>query len=69
MNSLIEEVLDGSFNLLLINLCRKVVPISKGFKIIQSGVIDREYNLEMKKLREAMERLAGNNIQDDAIDI
>ena len=46
-----------------------VQAISESFKIIQSGVIDRENKIEMKKLREAMERLAGNNIQDDAIDI
>ena len=43
--------------------------ISESFKIIQSGVIDRENKIEMKKLREAMERLSGERIQDDFIDV
>ena len=42
---------------------------SESFKIIQSGVIDRENKIEMKKLREAMERLSGDRIQDDFIDV
>ena len=43
--------------------------ISESFKIIQSGVVDRENKIEMKKLREAMERLSGDRIQDDFIDV
>ena len=46
-----------------------VQAISESFKIIQSGVIDRENKIEMKKLREAMERLSGDRIQDDFIDV
>ena len=30
---------------------------------------DRENKIEMKKLREAMERLSGDRIQDDFIDV
>ena len=46
-----------------------VQAISESFKIIQSGVVDRENKIEMKKLREAMERLSGDRIQDDFIDV
>ena len=46
-----------------------VQAISESFKIIQSGVIDRENKIEMRKLREAMERLSGDRIQDDFIDV
>ena len=48
---------------------KAVQAISESFKIIQSGVIDRENKIEMKKLREAMERLSGERIQDDFIDV
>tara|TARA_Y100000991_G_scaffold142023_1_gene107100 strand:+ start:213 stop:338 length:126 start_codon:yes stop_codon:yes gene_type:complete len=33
----------------------------------QETWVDRENKIEMKKLREVMERLAGDNIQDDPI--
>ena len=33
----------------------------------QETWVDRENKIEIKKLREVIERLAGNNIQDDAI--
>ena len=46
-----------------------VQAISECFKIIQSGIVDRENKIEMRKLREAMERLSGNRIQDDYIDV
>ena len=36
-----------------------VQAISESFKIIQSGVIDRENKIEMKKLRESMESIEG----------
>ena len=36
-----------------------VSAISEAFKILQSGIIDRENKSELKKLREAMERLEG----------
>lgn len=36
-----------------------VSAIQTAFSILQSGVIDRENKLELKKLREAMERLEG----------
>jgi len=36
-----------------------VQAISESFKIIQSGVIDRENKSELKKLRELMERMEG----------
>ena len=32
-------------------------------------LIDSENKIEMKKLREAMERLSGDRIQDDFIDV
>ena len=41
---------------------KAVQSISESFKIIQSGVIYRENKIEMKKLREAMERLSGERI-------
>ena len=59
MNSLMEEVLDGSFNLLVTNLGKKVVPISSSNSLRQSGIIDKENKSELKKLREAMERIEG----------
>ena len=46
-----------------------VQAISESFNIIQSGVVDRENKIEMKKLREVMERLSGDRIQDDFIDV
>ncbi len=36
-----------------------VSAISEAFKILQSGIIDRENKSELKKLREAMERIEG----------
>ncbi len=36
-----------------------VSAIQTAFSILQSGVIDRENKLELKKLREMMERLEG----------
>ena len=36
-----------------------VSAIQSAFNILQSGVIDRENKSELKKLREAMERLEG----------
>ena len=54
-----EEVLDGSFNLLVTNLGKKVAPISSSNSQRQSGIIDRENKSELKKLREAMERIEG----------
>ena len=59
VNSLIEEVLDGSFNLLVTNLGKKVAPISSSNSLRQSGIIDRENKSELKKSREAMERIEG----------
>ena len=35
----------------------------------QETWVDRENKIEMKKLREAMERLSGDRIQDDFIDV
>ena len=35
----------------------------------QETWVDRENKIEMRKLREAMERLSGNRIQDDYIDV
>ena len=39
-----------------------VSAISEAFKILQSGIIDRENKSELKKLREAMERIENNSI-------
>ena len=39
-----------------------VSAISEAFEILQSGIIDRENKSELKKLREAMERIENNNI-------
>ena len=41
----------------------------KNISIFQSGVIDRENKIEMKKPRKAMERLSWDRIQDDFIDV
>ena len=41
----------------------------KTISILQSGVIDRENKIEMKKLGEAMERLSRDRIQDDFVDV
>ena len=38
-----------------------VSAISEAFKILQSGIIDRENKSELKKLREAMERIENNS--------
>ena len=38
-----------------------VSAISEAFKILQSGIIDRENKSEFKKLREAMERIENNS--------
>ena len=38
-----------------------VSAISEAFKILHSGIIDRENKSELKKLREAMERIDNNS--------
>ena len=40
-----------------------VSAISEAFKILQSGVVDRENKNELRKLREAMERLEGGTVE------
>ncbi|KGF97975.1 hypothetical protein EU95_0076 [Prochlorococcus marinus str. MIT 9201] len=55
---------------MLVSFIDRCTLILKTISILQSGVIDRRENkLEMKKLREAMERLYGDRIQDDFIDV
>ena len=41
--------------------CGHFYAISEAFKILQSGIIDRENKSELKKLREAMERIENNS--------
>ena len=43
--------------------------IQTASSILQNADIDRDNKIEMKKLKEAMERLSGDRIQDDFIDI
>ena len=51
-----EGLLEGLFNFMSATC---VSAIHTAFSILQSGVIDRENKSELKKLREAMERLEG----------
>ena len=43
--------------------------IQTASSILQNADIDRDNKIEMKKLKEAMERLSGDRIQDDFIDV
>ena len=53
----------------LVSFIDRCTIIQTASSILQNADIDRDNKIEMKKLKEAMERLSGDRIQDDFIDV